>query len=700
MPPVKRLFTDEEDERYFKRGNITEIDSQIDADIDEYFAAGSSETEYDNEQDFLKEYQENGEDNEEILDDIEWEDIPLERSNEEQDLTITIDKRDQSRKKRLEARRRNSILRQKILEIRKIQFGLHLVMIPILLRTLQNRVDWCKDQRLNRRLFKSVPKLIVKKFKKDIFSTTGEIGKLRTLLLGLIFWFRSNYKINSNGFRQNFIRLAYLLKFNSSSSGYTKKFLDIMNGQEKYYGSRPILDKEDPIETIRSMAKKKMANRDILVIFFLIILKNTLPTYQKLSLCFALPLINYKSPINLKHIASQMENGEGQVPNKFDSDLLEPYFWIELTMAGADEKMIIIDPIVHLEKDQMVSKVQIDERVSFFQPLDDFKLNINQDFTYVVSIDMDTEVITDVSPRYLGNLCYRYFDFPPDSVYRRSRSYLSYLWFEKYLKALNKVEDVKGRTIMKSIAFKHYSVPTTLKELRQSENFVTMEQLNAHQQINFSGSRPPLLFRNKVPLYWKDQVINLKSEQHWLILGRRLKAAMRPRRMKKHVNNRKYEIKGLYSFDQTLPSLRLPNTIVDPETGSRKQIEDVNYYKNKYGHVEIYCDSLKPKGFEFFQLDPNGKIKALIKQYNKKIKGKHSLMPFIKYVEVVSGFDFKQKRGFAIPLINKILVKENDLDRIRPLVQESNELEGLQCWRKFLSRMSISNRLEAQYGDA
>lgn len=107
-------------------------------------------------------------------------------------------------------------------------------MIPFMLFLLKSRMKWIDDERLNRRLRRSVPKLIGKKFKDwDVRDPAFKMDSLRTLLLGLVLWFRSNYKMNSNGIRQNFNRLQYLIKYadnqneNSISESTYKKFLKI-----------------------------------------------------------------------------------------------------------------------------------------------------------------------------------------------------------------------------------------------------------------------------------------------------------------------------------------------------------------------------------------------------------------------------------------------------------------------------------------
>ena len=110
--------------------------------------------------------------------------------------------------------------------------------------------------------------------------------------------------------------------------------------------------------------KGKTANRDILTLFFFIILENVLPGPKKLYLCFALPLHDYD--IRCNKVKWQIEHGIGKVPNRFDSDLIQPYFWIELEVPTlSDGELYIIDPIAHLGEREMVLKTHEDQFVPY-----------------------------------------------------------------------------------------------------------------------------------------------------------------------------------------------------------------------------------------------------------------------------------------------------------------------------------------------
>lgn len=74
-------------------------------------------------------------------------------------------------------------------------------------------------------------------------------------------------------------------------------------------------------------------------------------------------------------------------------------------------------------------------------------------------------------------------------------------------------------------------------------------------------------------------------------------------------------------------------------------------------------------------------------------------MQKIKYLDVVSGFDFKQKKGHAIPKIESILVKETDYKAVQLLKQQTKVLLGLSFWDILLRKLRVNDRLNAEYGN-
>lgn len=660
------------------------------------------------------ESRDNNNEEDDFLSDIEWEEVPLQVncnqpiSKDDDIISITIDSPDSLAPKKRKLDDESLRKRMQTNELKKLYFNFNIITMPFFINILRQRSIWLDDLRLNRRLKRSVPKLITKKF--IALNTTNEPKfetTLKTLLIGLVLWFRANYKINSNGFRQHPYRLLALdtLK-NNKKKNAIKQFNNLLHQEDKYYGSRPKLDNENLLDNVRQLSREKTSNRDNLAIFFLIILQNLLDSKDfKLSLCFALPLLNYEIDYNVK-LSSLF-----QVPNKFDTDYLHPYFWIELEPSSRlSDKIYIIDPISHINENELVICCNRNEPIKCFQP----PSISSQNFTYVVVMDPQTKLIKDISPRYIKNLSYRYFDL---RLHRNIKLYSAqfklFIWFNrcltKYNKNMNVAQDelTKNTNLLIELSQKNITLPKTIKELQKSNNFVVPSLLKKNEYIN-PNSTPLCLWNynnESEPLFWKSQILLLKSRQHWKILGRDVIPNCQPIKTKKYKPlskphgkksqwqiNSQYEIKELYSWDQTTETPPLPTTYVDAN-GLKCKIEDVNFYRNNFGHVEIYLEKLKPDGFAIINTSNNDN-KSMINEYNRKNKDK------IRYLDIVSGFDFKQKPGYVVPIINSILLHDRDYARATSLFESEKERKGLKQWHTLIRRMGIKDRLDTIYEDS
>ncbi|CCH60154.1 hypothetical protein TBLA_0C03520 [Henningerozyma blattae CBS 6284] len=603
-------------------------------------------------------------------------------------------------------------------QYKKLKYCLNIFLIPFFLRVLRQRSHWTKDARLNRRLKRSIPKLIAKKFsiwiKKRKSLTPNEHGKKTlTCLIGLVMWFRSHYQINSNGFRQNFIRYQYLIKYvqDKTVKDYSKINKHILNDQHQFYGSRPEI--LEGIEDIRKMAKNKKTNRDILVIFFIIILKNLIPESNRLKivLCFALPLHDFKISCS-DPFMEIVKKRHGYVPNKFDTDLLQPNFWIELYLSEDSlQYFYVIDPVIHVQngKDVVVKKYQVNEFVNGFEPNIQLDNNLTQTFTTVIGIDIDTNNIKNITSRYVKNVNYQFFN---EEFLNTSQSLTirKYNFLQSQLKIFNRVpKSTKHYNLMKQISDKNYTLPKNIKEMKASDNFIIPSLLKQRQVMKpASNSIGSFSYRiantdmiKKEPVYWKSDILHLKSEQHWNILGRTLKTGSTP--LKSIILKPKGEnklpindspIRYLYAFEQTIKTRQLPSTY-KTSTGEDCKIMDVNFYKNKYGNVEIFHRDTLPQGFKLIKITPF--LKPSIHSYNKQ-SSRYTSHSRIRYLDVVSGFDFKQKNGFATPVIKNIMVNDHDEAIVKRLEYLEAQTSTLDEWATLLKMLQIKDHLDGSYG--
>lgn len=207
----------------------------------------SSSSDSDSDSNLFIETNQNSDNEEELLSDIEWEEVPLETNKNTQvpvvNLQITID----NKRSEEEITKKKSLFnlekRKLFTEYKNLAFNIDIILIPFLLNSLVQRAKWTKDVRLNRRLKKTLPKLILHKFlnfKCKKIETKKQENLLSTLLLGLVHWFRTHYKVNSNGFRQHPNRLKYLYNKKSGS-----RYNYVLNNPTHFYGVRPTISMDD-----------------------------------------------------------------------------------------------------------------------------------------------------------------------------------------------------------------------------------------------------------------------------------------------------------------------------------------------------------------------------------------------------------------------------------------------------------------------
>lgn len=620
-------------------------------------------------------------DTEHEADEIDWEDVTLDGS-----ISLQVDFTTKTVQKPVTIHKKKNDLIST-----RLRYGLHIMEIPILLGVLQYRRKLLNDTTLIKCLKRSVPKLIRKKFIKwDNLETEQRQSRITTLLLGLILWFRSNYKINSNGFRQNSTRLNILLNNKNQDASRS----------ERFYGSTPA--DSNPLDMIR----KRMGNRDWLTLIFAALLRTLIPK-STIGICFALPVHQYSNKVNKIHKSGQRYN-PAIVPNKYDTDLLQPYFWIELYIPTMDNRNIyIVDPVVHQYQKNII--VKCDQKNGFtdmYLLLSDRKLNPVQDFQYVVKTDLANGKLEDVSPRYIPNLVYRYFESTDGyAPWARTKLYKSFQFYQRCVNALNGSQ-VSENPMLRDVALRNLKLPKSLGQLKLSVNF-TAKELLSKSEVLAPGSQPMISNCKmddgcKLSVYTRDRVLKLRSKLHWALLGRTVPSKTRPKAIKEYVplsNRSKGKLndkttRGLFSFAQTIKTHRLPHYYWDKSQQEVFQVQSVLHYRNSFGHVEIYDKAQTPKGFVMVPIEQKGiDIRKLIKQENKK------KLKRIVYLDIVSGFNFKIKPGHATPIISYILVNLEDANRIRKIVDQYENSKGLQHWNSLLRRIIVSQTLNDRYNN-
>lgn len=646
------------------------------------------------------------EDDSENEDNFEWEDVPLDSFKFEVKHTKT------KKQVSIEKRKRSLDFKHKWLNN---AFFCHIQEIPLFLSIFQKQcITWVGDYR-NYTLIKKkvIPKLIKKKFSdwhKLPRGSSIKDNKCRTLLLGACMWFRSTYKINGNGVRQTPYRLRNLIfnKQYANLAAKTKKATLAETNTEMYYGR-----KSPTASDFRLAIKTKKANRDQLVFVFYIILLALLDLSDKddeLRIVYSLPVHDYK---RVQCLAMQsvetITRLDHKCPNISDSDLFSPYYWIEYK---TNNYIYTIDPVVELDRDSIVQRVKINEYQPHFQKnCSKSGLDIQTHY-YVVGVNEKFEIM-DLSPRYLNNIMYR---VEPCLInIDKNKDWRSFCVYKNALKkkgnyACNFVDvwDSQELQDLQRMSLQNMEMPKTLYALKTNPNFVgdlfvrkNLEIIKG-KPVNFGNTH-----KNSITVYLKKDLHRLRSEYHWLILGRSLndkaQASYSRSTYKKSLNcmnngvkkrklytqTNELEVVDLYTFDQTSPTPRLPN------------LPSIDHYKNQFGDIKIFnIQQIKPTEFEVVRkltTYPNSFVVDNVKLIRKHNSRQSDFNKKLQYIEVVTGFDFKKRPGYAVPLKNHIMLSEKHHQQLLVLQQREIELHYLNEWYWLLKKLQVQKRVEQSF---
>lgn len=551
----------------------------------------------------------------------------------------------------------------------KYKQSLHFLGIVAYTSFLYKRNQQLHDLKIQKKLYKLIPK----KIRKLIKNLTND-ESLIYILKYLLKWFRLNFKVNDTGLRV---------------LGYQPK------------GSQEYFPKSIPFD-LPSIIKNFASNRDVAAQIFNTILKSF---GWEARLVFSLPLLSKDSPFQPKVNQTKL------LVNK-DLDLLYPYFWTELINPLNPDEVIVLESVCfHQEEDRLIRlKRHGDPSLSNFYT-DKFypshPLNL-MTMHWVLAIDQQ---ITDVSPRYMANIAYRYFD----KLDLRTQAGRTALLMQTIVKFFNNTANRNAElTTLKKIALINYQIPTTYSAMKRNPNVITPSTLRYNETIGKSTPQGSVtLDGTKQLMYSKNAIIVGKSERQWKYLGRSIDPEQLLHPIKKITNNYATTIHnrrilqfqkihqpelneiGLFSYNQTIPYIKMVPTT---ENGITK------LPRNKWGNIEIFHNCMIPDNCQWLKLS---NIISIAKLYhNRKFKFYNESFD---YVSVLVGFNFSAKVRQAIPLLNGILVFNQDSDRVKKIwlkgKMELLETEGilnrnqsLIGWKTMLRLLRIKQNLDFQYG--
>lgn len=397
---------------------------------------------------------------------------------------------------------------------------------------------------------------------------------------------------------------------------------------------------------------------------------------------------------------------------KYDRDLAFPTYWTEVC-SPATHKYIPVDPIV------LSTIASNEELLQTFEPRGKKAEYAKQVICYTVAFSPDGTA-KDVTVRYLkkhqlpGKTKGMRMPAEKIPIYNKRgkvKKYEEYDWFRTVMSLYDRPEakrtaadDLEEQTELKPFkpAKEEKEVEKeSLQWYKQSAEFVLEQHLRREEAI-IPGAEPVKMFTagkgdkaKEHPVYRRDDVATCKTVESWHKEGRAVKVGEQPMKhvpMRAVTLVRKREMEeafretgekltqGLYSWDQT-------DWIIPPP------IENGVIPKNAFGNMDVYVETMVPKGAVHLPLKGTAKI-------CRKLE--------IDYAEACTGFEFGKQR--AVPVLTGVVVAEEHAKMVKDAWRaEQKEIKrkedtkrttaALHWWRKMLMGMRIVERMRAEYAN-
>lgn len=202
-------------------------------------------------------------------------------------------------------------------------------------------------------------------------------------------------------------------------------------------------------------------------------------------------------------------------------------------------------------------------------------------------------------------------------------------------------------------------------------------------------------FRGDDEIYARSAVVQLKSAENWLRVGRVVRDGEEPLKTVKAravtlERRRKAEALALEGEQATqgLYAERQTKLYVAPP------VVDGRVPRNSFGNVDLYTPSMLPKGGAHVRC-------------HDRLAARCAKQLGLDFADAVTGFEFRQRR--AVPTLDGVVVAQDVADTLREAVAQAREMQddkalrdrqdqASKLWRKLIDGVHIRQRLHATYG--
>lgn len=588
-------------------------------------------------------------------------------------------------------RKFNSITKEQ----RELRRVLHCQCLALFLVHGALRNQWCNNYKLMQTMKKTIPASASNLLYSDHLDVL-KIVKSRRFLDGLkkiMDFFNQKFKVSNQGI--------------------------ILKNWHELHETQPRVDKNISLSRFEYLVKNNHGSRDIAAQSFVIILRSL---GLKARLIFSLQTPDYtsiaeierrkpethelESSQNAKTLSNPILNAKqallNNVRNKptavktrpvFDFDDSDyPVFWVEV-WDKYSEKWVSIDPIVM----RILEVVPMRRKSKFEPPGTDTR---NQ-LTYVIAYD-SLGGVKDVTRRYS-----QYYNAKTIKKSIEFKSEEHALWYENLIRAANsKFRMRKNRRDVLEMKEFHdrdlaEGMPNNVSDFKNHPAYVLESQLRQNEVIYPKDLTSKCgMFRNRgkskssdvINVYKRSHVYLLRSARAWYMRGRVLKMGQQALKVRKPKGKTIEEIDQedirLYAEFQTL--LFVAPLIVDGKIP-----------RNAFGNVDCYQPHMIPEGGYLIP----------VTLFPLKISEKAARILEIDYARAIVAFDFTNRKSNRTPAAKEggvlieskykeaaLLVCGHLVEEEHQLQRDAQELQSLKVWKYFLTKLRISDRLNAEHG--
>ncbi|KAJ2488806.1 hypothetical protein IWW37_004510 [Coemansia sp. RSA 2050] len=314
-------------------------------------------------------------------------------------------------------------------------------------------------------------------------------------------------------------------------------------------------------------------------------------------------------------------------------------------------------------------------------------------FPYIIGLDSNN-YIRDITRRYAQDFTNTTLRLRLESVDQKADRRAS-IWWGRWISRWSNAdseagdkheredEDMKKRS-------RPSAIPKRIADFAKSPYYVLQRNLRQNEIIY--PAHPVVGIIKGEPVYLRENVRVLRSQQAWMREGRQVKAGQAAAKQTKYrgVTARSKRATEAMEASGTEPTTDLYGEW-QTELFKSPPVHNGLVPRNEFGNINLFTDSMLPEGAAHIS---NVNAKRLCRELS------------IDAADAVVGFDFRH--GQSVPIIQGVVISAEAFDLIADALREDRhaaaekklaELEqrALKCWRRLLVALRVRADVDALF---